>query len=131
MNTISILQKIGLKMLSIGDIGYNFNFPFINVFQECYLKCGKSAVPVITDQLDKIVEETYEMCEEYVKGDLDGLAFEVMNIIQACETMMHVLGCVDRKVCFTSNNLEYCDYEIIDEAKRKTYEENKRRGYYD
>lgn len=115
--------------VSIGDIGYNFNFPFVNVVSNA--QCGKSARKYLVSQQEKIFEEYKEMFEECQKGDIDSIAFETMNIIQACETMLHLLACVDRKYCFTSNDLEYCDYETIDEAKRKTYEENKRRGYYD
>lgn len=118
-------------MLSIGDIGYNFNFPFINTFDPEMLKCGKKSTSILISQLRKIQEEVNETFEEAKHGDIDSLAFETMNVIQACETMLHLLACVDRQYCFTSNNLEYCDYETIDEAKRKTYEENKERGYYD
>lgn len=117
--------------ISIGEIGYNFNFPFIKAFVSDDLKCGKSATNILISQLLKIQEEINETFEEAKHGDIDSFAFETMNVIQACETMMHLLACVDRKYCFTSDNLEYCDYETIDEAKRKTYEENKKRGYYD
>lgn len=118
-------------MVSLGEIGYNFNFPFISEFDPRELKCGRSACGILIKQYRKINEECNEMNEECKHGDIDSIAFETMNIIQACETMLHLLACIDGKCCFTSNNFEYCDYEIIDEAKRKTYEENKRRGYYD